>query len=159
MDKRHGNHFKTPFWEVSSKGQARPVRSLEKRALLAWLGGHLNIDVTESPPLRVVQNDDEIRRFVGRAVGKIVGAIYEIIREAAGAKGIYTYEVRDYSKAYKLLLGNEFEFYSEDILWKELLIYLMNSKDESAWVSSRTDAAWVRPGFDPGIPAVLPKSR
>ena len=23
MDKRHGNHFETPFWEVSGKGQAR----------------------------------------------------------------------------------------------------------------------------------------
>ena len=77
--------------------------SKEKRALLVLLEKHLHIDISDNPPLEVVRNGWNIKKFIGRASGTILNALYEVISDAARSKNIYTYEIRYLSKAYKLL--------------------------------------------------------
>jgi hypothetical protein len=108
--------------------------SKEKRAILGWLNKYLNINIEENPPLQIVRNDMRIKKFVGKVSGKILASLYSIIDEAATAKNLYTYEVRYFSKAYKLLLGKEYNFEPEDILWKELIVFLKNAQQHSKWL-------------------------
>jgi hypothetical protein len=47
-------------------------------------------------------------------------------------------------KAYKLLYGNEYDFEVEDTVWKELLVFLVNTNQKSDWLdffilSTRTE--------------------
>lgn len=108
--------------------------SKEKRAILSWLNKHLKINIKENPPFQIVRNEIRVKKFVGKVSGKILDSIYTIIDEAATAKNLYTYEVRYFSKAYKLLLGKEYDFEPEDVLWKELIIFLINTPQESKWL-------------------------
>jgi len=108
--------------------------SKEKRAILSWLNKYLGINVEEKPPFQIVRNETRIKKFVGKVCGKILASLYEIVDEAATSKNLYTYEVRYFSKAYKLLLGKEYDFESEDVLWKELIVFLRNTRQESKWL-------------------------
>jgi hypothetical protein len=102
--------------------------------LLELLEKHLHIDISEDQPLKIVRNGWNIKEFIGKASGKILNVLYEVISDAARSKNIYTYEVRYFSKAYKSLYGKEYAFESEDILWKELLIFLFNTDQDSPWL-------------------------
>jgi|ERR1035437_4993548 hypothetical protein len=108
--------------------------SKEKRILLVLLEKHLHIDISDAPPFKIVRNGWNIKKFIGKASGKIINALYEVISDAARSKNLYTYEVRYYSKTYKLLYGKEYDFESEDMLWKELLIFFLNTDQESPWL-------------------------
>ena len=108
--------------------------SKEKKAFLKYLKKYLDIDITENPLLEVVINERCIREFVGKTVGKIVSDLYKVISDAARSKNIYTCEVRYFSKAYKLLYGNEYDFEVEDTVWKELLVFLVNTNQKSDWL-------------------------
>lgn len=58
-------------------------------------------------------------------------ALHEIVQEASRKKNIYTYEIRHGSKAYKLLRGKQFNFQHEEVLWKELLIFILSTGQNS----------------------------
>ena len=79
--------------------------SKEKRAILYWLNKYLDVEIEEKRPFQIVRNDMRIKKFIGKVAGKILSSLYEIVDEAATSKNLYTYEVRYFSKAYKLLLG------------------------------------------------------
>lgn len=106
--------------------------SKEKKGFRAWIEKHLSIPA--STPDRFLSSEDNswrVKKFVGRHVSKIVLPLYEVIRGAARSKNVYTDEIRYYSKAYKLIYGKEFDFLSEDILWRELLIFILNGDEDS----------------------------
>lgn len=143
-----GRFYKTYRYDRYS---IRTVEKLskEKRALLEWLEKHLNIDVSDNPPFQVVRNEWKVKKFVGKVVGKILDSLYAVIDDAARSKNIYTYEIRYFSKAYKLLYGKEYHFESDDILWKELLVFLLNTDQESQWLDYIRS---IEPlDFDPGL--------
>lgn len=75
---------------------------------------------------------DEVRVFLARVCQKISTSLYRIIEDAASAEHLYTYEIRYASKAYKVLFEESLDFLKEDLLWKEILIYLMNTPEETA---------------------------
>lgn len=70
-----------------------------------------------------------IRHFLGKVCRKIGIQLYNIVTAEAKKNGLFTYELRSDSKAYKLFKRGEFDFRGEDIAWRELLVYLMKTGD------------------------------
>jgi hypothetical protein len=103
----------------------------ERDALQAYIKKHLNIEMVYYPPFKVVPNNQRIRKFLGKIVGKISNLLYEIIRQESRRRNIYTYEIRSDSKAEKIFMRKEYDFTNEDILWRELFLYFINTKDFS----------------------------
>jgi hypothetical protein len=54
--------------------------------------------------------------------------------------GFVELEVMYFSKAYKLLYGNEYDFEIEDTVWKELLVFLVNTNQKSDWLDYPQEA-------------------
>lgn len=101
--------------------------SIEKHALHAFIEKYLQIKIADDM-IFATRNDTRIRKFLGRTTGKIVGQLYETIRSEADRLRVYTHEVRNHSKAAKIFLSEEFDFTTEEALWRELVVFLVNSK-------------------------------
>ncbi len=83
---------------------------------------------------------NEIKEFFGKVVGSISQKYYKLILEGSQKNHTFTYELRTDSKAEKVFLG-EYRNKSlierkinERIAFKELLVYLRNSKEKSAFL-------------------------
>jgi hypothetical protein len=63
-------------------------------------------------------------------VAGIAKSVYKVIEERARKFGLYTYELRYGSKAWMVFYGDA-ATHSEDTVWKELLVYLMTTKDSN----------------------------
>ena len=79
-------------------------------------------------------NDDRIKKFIGKTVGKIVTQLYEIVKDEAGRLGTFTYELRYGSKPYKIFMCEEFTFHKENLFKKEIIVRLLNHEDDDAFV-------------------------
>lgn len=102
----------------------------EKKAFIGFVEKFLSIKIEEDY-LLTTPNDIRIKRFIGRSIGKIVEYLYEIIVRESIRLNVYTYEVRVDSKAYKIFLRKEYDFLKEEILWKELLVFILNKVNEN----------------------------
>ncbi|MEM6413314.1 MAG: hypothetical protein AAF720_01490 [Pseudomonadota bacterium] len=71
--------------------------------------------------------------FLRKITIKISSTLYEIISDKARDLNLYTYELHSESKAYAVFLG-EADIPSEGTLWKELLIFFMNTKETSGYL-------------------------
>lgn len=105
----------------------------EKDALCRFLSKHLQVDLKESSPLFGIPNDARYRNFIRKIVTRISGEIYVVIERRASELNLYTYELRDGSKAQTVFLGQA-DIPSEEVLWKELLIFFMNTKTTSGHI-------------------------
>jgi len=103
----------------------------EKKALKEFITCYLKIEIEEVPPFQITENSPRIKKFIGKIIGKIASELYEVIRTEATNHNIYTYEIQADTKAYKIFIRKEFDFLKETVLWKELLIFMMNSKENS----------------------------
>lgn len=99
----------------------------EKIALHAFLEKHLKISIVDEQ-LWPTPNSPRIKKFIGKTCGKIASEMYEVVKAEAGRLGLYTYELRNPSKAAKIFLSNEYDFLKEDVLWRELLVFLVRSE-------------------------------
>jgi hypothetical protein len=77
---------------------------------------------------------DEIRVFTGKVCCKICSVLYKLVHDAALEINLYTYEIRPDSKAYKVFMCEELDFAKEDLLWKEILVFLMNTRADTPWL-------------------------
>lgn len=113
--------------------QSLTVFSKDKKAFLDFLHKYLGIDIKEESSIFYVENSSEVKTFIGRIVKDIARALYKIVREYAGKKGLNTDEISSSSsKAGKVLMGDEpITFESEDRAMVEALIFLMTTKDSS----------------------------
>lgn len=102
----------------------------EKIELHHFLEKHLKLEIDDET-LFVTLNENMIKNFIGKIIGKITQQLYEIISLEARRLNIYTYEIRYATKAYKIFIARQYNFFNEDILWKELLIFFVNSKNNS----------------------------
>lgn len=100
----------------------------ESIALISYLEKNLQIKIEHKDLFGVTRNDTRIKRFIGKIIRKICDEFYGIIENEAGLQNIYTYEIRPESKASKIFLRKEYDFFKEGIVWKEVLIYLLNTK-------------------------------
>lgn len=105
----------------------------EIEALCDFLRKYLNIDIPRNFLLFGTANEDRYRRFIRRTVLKISRTLYEVIEIRARALNLYTYELRNGSKAETVFL-REIDISDEDVLWKELLVFLMNTKSTSGYL-------------------------
>jgi hypothetical protein len=105
----------------------------EKVAFVAFLEKYLKVHI-ENENLFVTKNDRKYKVFIGRTVGKIVQYLYKIIERESSRLNIYTYEIRIDTKAYKIFIKEEYDFTSEEIFWKELLIYILHNVDKNQYL-------------------------
>jgi hypothetical protein len=121
--------------------------SKEAEAIRKLLTKHLHIEFPERN-LFGTTNEDRYRSFISRTVLKISRTIYKIIDDRSSALGLYTYELRNGSKAESVFL-REVEIGNEDILWKELLIFFMGVDPSTGYLKFLKG---IEPlGFDPAL--------
>lgn len=99
----------------------------EKKVLHAFFEKHLKMVVSDALPFEVTENSPRMKKFLGKLVGKISVQLFESIQKEADRRQIYTTELRCDSKAEKIFLRRKFDFMDEDVLVKELLVFLVNS--------------------------------
>lgn len=105
----------------------------EIEALCAFLRKHLDVDIPRDSSFCGTANEDRYRRFIRRTVLKIARALYEVIETRARALNLYTYELHHGSKAETVFL-REVDISDEDVLWKELIVFFMNTKSTSGYL-------------------------
>jgi hypothetical protein len=102
----------------------------ERVGLISFLEKHLKTKIVYKD-MFVTQNEWRIKKFIGRVVGKICDVFYKLIEKEATVLNIYTYELRPESKASVIFLAKKYNFFDDDIVWKEILIYLINNTENS----------------------------
>lgn len=122
------------FYKTSRYGRYTLGSDLtaEKTLLHRYIEKNLQIKVEDSFPFPITRNDNRMRKLIGKRVGKITMGLYRIIEQEARRLGIYTYELRSFSKAEKIFVWERFDFTDEEVLWKELLISFINSQQQSS---------------------------
>ena len=60
-------------------------------------------------------------------MSRIATELYAVVRRRASELNLYTYELRSGSKAERIFLGKA-DIPAEEVLWKELLVFFMNTK-------------------------------
>lgn len=105
----------------------------EMEALCDLLSKHLKVDIRRNTPLLGTENEDGYRRFIRGTVLKLSTTLYEVVKNRAKVLNLYTYELRSDSKAETVFL-REVDISDEDVLWKELLVFFMNTKSTSGYL-------------------------
>lgn len=105
----------------------------EIKALCEFFRKHLNVEILRGDSLFGAENEDRYRRFFRKTLLKISMALYAIVETHARDLNLYTYELRHGSKAETVFL-REVDISDEDVLWKELLVFLMNTKSTSEYL-------------------------
>jgi hypothetical protein len=100
----------------------------EKQALILFLNQYYNAAIEDNPPFEISPNSRKLKANIGKCIGKIVENMYQFIIDESTRLHIYTYEIRPYTKAYKIFLSKEYDFYKESVFWKELLIFSVKHK-------------------------------
>ena len=102
----------------------------EKDGLIFYLKKHAKDFFEYDEVFDVVRNNKKTKKFFCKQITIIARTLYNSISTEARRLNIYTYELRYDSKAAKIFLGDDFGFENEDIVLKELLIYLINAQDK-----------------------------
>ena len=120
----------------------------EIKALRSFLKSGLKTEISNHGPLLGVPNEDRYKRYIERTVLKIACCVYETVERCARGLNLYTYELRHGSKAESIFLrkGN---VSNEDVLWKELLVFFMNTKGSSGYLEFLREIPPLE--FDPGL--------
>jgi len=120
----------------------------ERKALCNLLKKHLKVDIPNDSSFLGTPNEEQYRKFIRRIILKISRTLYEIIKARAGEINLYTYELRHGSKAESVFL-REIDISEEDILWKELLVFFMNTESTSGYLEFLRGIPPL--DFDPGL--------
>jgi hypothetical protein len=92
---------------------------------------------------------DEAKVFLARVCKKMTSSLYKIIENTAMAIPLYTYELRVDSKAFKVFLSQDLGFFKESLLWKEILVFLLNIRRRTPDINFLRS---IKPlDFDPGM--------
>ncbi len=108
----------------------------ERDLFVLFLSERLHIEIRVDKAFLDTPNDNRIKRFLGRVVGTISRTYYTAIKEQSYKLGLYTYETRYDSSAYKLFLGelkgdSFYELiFEERIALAEFFIYLLNYRSD-----------------------------
>jgi len=142
-----GQFYKTFRYDRFSLASVYDAKK-ERKAIFNWLEKHLQVSFPDDAPFLGNHNEDRYRRFVRRTTLAISRKLYQIIKERAGHINLYTYELRHGSKAESVFL-REVDIADEDVLWKELLVFFMNTKSSSGYLEFLRGIEPLE--FDPGL--------
>ena len=120
----------------------------ERNALLFFFNKHLDTDATQNDHFFGTPNTPQYQKFLRKITIKISSVLYEIINERAHELNINPHEMRTQSKAFKVF-SREADLPAEDVLWKELLIFFMNTKESSEYLEFLRGIDPL--DFDPGL--------
>ena len=120
----------------------------ERKALCNLLKKHLKVEIPDESSLLGTPNQERYRQFIRRTILKISRTLYKQIKARAGAINLYTYELRHGSKAESVFL-REVDISEEDVLWKELLVFFMNTESTSGYLEFLRGIPPLE--FDPGL--------
>lgn len=98
----------------------------DKKELIQFISEELKIDIVTDLPFSTGVTP-EIKRFIGKIIGKIAVDLYEIIRSEAYRLNTNTYELAYNSKAFKIFISKEFDFSREKLMQREVCLYLLKS--------------------------------
>lgn len=82
----------------------------------------------------------DVKELIGKVIGTISRKYYKLVRDGCSKHNTYTYELRSGSKAEKIFLANhrngslQQQKMTEMIVFKELIIYLMNTKNTNSFL-------------------------
>jgi hypothetical protein len=128
--------------------KSRLALGKEKNLLFDFLEQQLKITFEDRNSVFGHENTDQYKKFLRRIVVKISSALYAIVQARARELNLYTYELRSGSKAETVFLGKA-DIPSEEVLWKELLVFFMNTKETSGYLRFLRG---IEPlSFDPGL--------
>jgi hypothetical protein len=105
----------------------------EKRAVMLFLSKHLNVDLAPGSSLFAAENSNRYRAFFRKVVTKVSSELFGVVRTRSSELGLYTYELRHGSRAETIFLGQA-DLPAEEALWKELLVFFMNTKLSSGYL-------------------------
>jgi hypothetical protein len=142
-----GQFYKTLRYDRFSLASVYDAKK-ERKAIFKWLEKHLQVSFTDDTPFLGNHNEDRYRRFVRRTTLAISRKLYQVIKDRAGHINLYTYELRHGSKAESVFL-REVDISDEDVLWKELLVFFMNTKSSSGYLDFLRGIEPLE--FDPGL--------
>jgi len=109
-----------------------PDLARERDALYRFFNHQLGTELRDSDSMFITGNEPRYRKHLTTLVLTIAQTLFELISEKARRLNLYTYELRYDSKAAKVFRRPIRElFLLEEITWKELLIFLMNSEEET----------------------------
>jgi len=98
-----------------------------EKKFVKFLATELSMEIKTEFPF-VTENDDKIRRFIGKLTEKITLALYQVVQKEAQRLRIFVTEIRSESKAYKIFIAKQFNFEPERYLQRELFVHLLRSK-------------------------------
>ena len=103
----------------------------DQRGLINFISEELKIEIKTGLPFSTGATPN-IKKFVGKIIGKITTQLFELIRTEAYRLGTNTYEIAYNSKAFKIFIAKEFDFNKEKLMQREVSLFLMKSlpKDE-----------------------------
>lgn len=102
----------------------------EQIALIGFIEEGLAIEVDTTTIFGITRNDRRIKKFMGRVIGRISDALYEVVVGRARRLNLYTYELRVYGKAYKTFLAKQYDFEREKAFTREMIVYLLGKENE-----------------------------
>ena len=122
-------------------------RHKERDELTDYFAKHLKLQIAQPDSMFGIFNDTRYKKFLRKVVQTICRELYEIVRSRAQDLNLYTYELRHGSKAQTIFLGDA-DIPAENVLWKELLIFFMNTKTTSGYLEYLRSIPPL--DFDPG---------
>lgn len=95
--------------------------------------------------------NDSVKRVLGKVISSIAQKYYSLVKEGSDRNGIFTYELRYYSKADKVFSGKSLynEKYDESLALKELFVFIRNSKEKHPYLKFIEDIEPLE--FDPAF--------
>lgn len=100
--------------------------SQDKEKLVEFITGELKVKLTEAP-IRVLENTEQVKRFLGKVIKRISIDLYELIRKETARIGTFTHEIRYNSKSYKIFIEQEFDFKNERLMQREVFLFLLKN--------------------------------
>lgn len=116
-------------------------KKLEQEIVSEFIRNHMEEkDIFYCPWVSNIIVTVEVKTLFGRIVGSISKKYYEFIKNECKKNNLYSYELRIGSKAEKIFLNQERKNSlnkiknSESIALKELIIYLVNAKEDDSFI-------------------------
>jgi hypothetical protein len=120
----------------------------ERNMLFSFLGKHLNVEFKNCDSHFGHWNDERYKEFMRRTVLKLSNDLYTIVQNRSSELNLSTCELRSGSKAETVFLGSA-DIPAENVLWKELLVFFMNTKSTSGYLNFLRNIEPLE--FDPGL--------
>jgi hypothetical protein len=96
----------------------------DQQRLIRFVSEELNVEIKTGLPFSTPVSD-RIKKFVGKIIGKIATQLFDIIEKEAVRIHTFTYEMPYESKAYKIFMIREFDFFKEKLMQREAMLYML----------------------------------